>query len=441
MKNKKGFTLIELLVVIAVIGILAGIISVSYVSIQRDSRNSQRASTANSIAEALERYYDSNGEYPGCTNLTADGTTVVADTLTNFNKNLLLTPKHADTATNSIMCTDLTDGSTNDIFAYLGDGSSTCQNGEACLEWTLEYIQEGSSEIQSISSRRTAELATSGSVNLIATAPSATTTNLSWNSIPNITSYNVQCSPDQTAWTDCKTLTTTSTSFTGLGQGQRYYYRVQGMNGTNAGAWSNVAFATTPITQPAAYSVTSSNTSSAWDWLYVTSEAVCPADTAGFYRWYKDGTFWVEGAQHRTVGYQLGWDTSTSITVDTRCTTSLANSSYRRASNSASMSITSPSATLTLPGDGVMYWTTTCPQWTTSRTIYWDTNGRLNTTGSSTSANGNWTPPAGEWWGDGKAELSGYCTGPWGNRTFSVTQVYGPGCLPTITNSMCTWTD
>lgn len=63
-KSKSGFTLIELLVVVVVIGILAGIVLVSYNSTQARSRDARRKTDVANIIKAMELYYGDKGEYP-----------------------------------------------------------------------------------------------------------------------------------------------------------------------------------------------------------------------------------------------------------------------------------------------------------------------------------------------------------------------------------------
>src|SRR3989344_6926865 len=68
MKNKPnpqaGFSLIELLVVIGIIGILAGIVSLSVQSSRQKARDAKRAADIKQLASALEGYFSSNNEYP-----------------------------------------------------------------------------------------------------------------------------------------------------------------------------------------------------------------------------------------------------------------------------------------------------------------------------------------------------------------------------------------
>lgn len=67
MKSKSGFTIVELLVVLVIIALLAAVMSVAYISIQAQSRDTKRSADAVTFVGALEAFYDKNGEYPaGC---------------------------------------------------------------------------------------------------------------------------------------------------------------------------------------------------------------------------------------------------------------------------------------------------------------------------------------------------------------------------------------
>ena len=59
-KSYKGFTLIELLVVISIIGILAAVATVSYMSAQKQARDSTRKSDMGQYRNALEMYANKN---------------------------------------------------------------------------------------------------------------------------------------------------------------------------------------------------------------------------------------------------------------------------------------------------------------------------------------------------------------------------------------------
>ena len=64
MSPKKGFTLIELMVVIAIIGLLASVVIASLNSARVKARDTRRISDLEQIRNALELYYNTNGNYP-----------------------------------------------------------------------------------------------------------------------------------------------------------------------------------------------------------------------------------------------------------------------------------------------------------------------------------------------------------------------------------------
>lgn len=61
---KRAFSLIELLVVIAIIGILISIGAVSYLTAQKQVRDTRRKADLSEIRQALETFRAENGTYP-----------------------------------------------------------------------------------------------------------------------------------------------------------------------------------------------------------------------------------------------------------------------------------------------------------------------------------------------------------------------------------------
>ncbi len=64
-QSTRGFTLIEILVAATIIAVLSVIGVVSYVSINKRSRDAKRRADLEQVRSALELYRSDNGSYPG----------------------------------------------------------------------------------------------------------------------------------------------------------------------------------------------------------------------------------------------------------------------------------------------------------------------------------------------------------------------------------------
>ncbi len=65
----RGFTIVELLIVIVVIGILAGLVVVTYNGIQQKARDTERKTDIKALHGQLEAYQAQNGKYPTLANV------------------------------------------------------------------------------------------------------------------------------------------------------------------------------------------------------------------------------------------------------------------------------------------------------------------------------------------------------------------------------------
>ena len=127
-KNREsGFTLIELLTVIVIIGVLTGLLTVSYFSVRQRGRDAQRKSDIKQIQSALELYRADNDTYP--TSLNTGPGPYSYNCVSNVP---LVNPAGTTTYMSKIPC-DPT--STNGIYRYQ-QNSSTTYIIVACLDNT-----------------------------------------------------------------------------------------------------------------------------------------------------------------------------------------------------------------------------------------------------------------------------------------------------------------
>lgn len=154
--HKKAFTITELLIVIVIIGILASIGIMSYNVFQEDTRDSRRTANVQVIASSLEKYYETNGEYPSCAALTATPSAVAINTLKGIDYAVLKAPDASSGVENSIVCTDIANSSSpayrTDSYSYLGSGPA-CSSGTACTSWVIKYQEERSGSFKEVRSK------------------------------------------------------------------------------------------------------------------------------------------------------------------------------------------------------------------------------------------------------------------------------------------------
>ena len=153
-KKQSGFTIVELLIVIVIIGILAGLVIVTFVGIQQRARNSERQTDINSIASQLEGYFADNSGYPSMTDLNSytwrNGNNVKLGDGTKDSSKVLADPSNPSDVT-------LVAGTgTGGRYAYQTedqDGNTTCaspttETGESasatapCVKFTLTATYE-----------------------------------------------------------------------------------------------------------------------------------------------------------------------------------------------------------------------------------------------------------------------------------------------------------
>ncbi len=156
--HRRAFTIVEVLVVIVVLSILLSITVVSFRGRNVGARDDQRTARAEIIAEALEKYYSTHGDYPSMPMLDGarSGNTgeVVAGRL-GISKDDLVMPNSSSGVTNAIR----TSQSSDDILVYVGtreNNATICTNDTdgGCDYFTLSYRLEATGEWMEITSRR-----------------------------------------------------------------------------------------------------------------------------------------------------------------------------------------------------------------------------------------------------------------------------------------------
>lgn len=342
-KSNNGFTIVEISVVVVIIGILVTLVALNFSRVQSTARDTQRSTRASIVADALEKYYDANGEYPSCSSLTQAATVVDTTVLPGLDPTALVTPK-AGASTNSISCADLTSASVSpDVFAYVGDGSTDCASGASCLSWTIKYTDESSGTVKTIQSRRNTQIATSGATTLTATATGFTQINLSWTAVTNAASYQLQQATDSgfTANLATSTVTGTSSSVTGLPQGTTYYFRIAPTSALSQGAWSSASATTWILTTPVVGAVANTSTTFTSSWSAISHATSYTAQCS------TDGTTW-GGCSGSTASTSYNWG-PTGPGAKLYFRTQAVNGSYTSSwSNVAN--VTSPIAGPTNPG-------------------------------------------------------------------------------------------
>ncbi len=83
--NQKGFTLIEILIVVAIIAILASVVLVGLGPTQQKGRDARRLSDLREVQNALELYYNQNGQYPTVSGTGSAAWSALSSAITSAN--------------------------------------------------------------------------------------------------------------------------------------------------------------------------------------------------------------------------------------------------------------------------------------------------------------------------------------------------------------------
>ena len=122
-RRRDAFTLVEVLVVIVVLIIITTITVMSYSKFQGDSRDNARKTKVTILAEALEKYYQQNGEYPSVAAMTSSNTSTLKSMLSISDSDVLVMPGASSNVANSITA----DEPDKDKIAYNGESENASE--------------------------------------------------------------------------------------------------------------------------------------------------------------------------------------------------------------------------------------------------------------------------------------------------------------------------
>lgn len=140
---KRGFSTVEILIVLVIIGILTTLGVVAYGRYRADANDSRKDAQLTTIADALEQYFQANGEYPSCASMTQSPSIIATSVLVGVDTSLFKAP--GSTLDNSFVCTTPT---STDTYGYIGTGSS-CST-VACNSYSLQYKTDSDGSVASV---------------------------------------------------------------------------------------------------------------------------------------------------------------------------------------------------------------------------------------------------------------------------------------------------
>lgn len=297
----RGYTLVELTVAIVVIGILVSIVMLGIAKHQANARDDQRASQSNTVAEALEKYYTTNGEYPSVrrmVNTFNDNSAQAVASAIGVDQDVLKMP--GSTNPQSIAPVGNIEKGSLNYSAESAINNDSCQNviNGGCDRYTLSYLNEAGDTVI-ISSRYDGT-----EKNNIAAAPEkpvlaagsgavantveveSTEPNCSANAERLTSMYTFRYRINGGAWSAWVNWTTSPLFTVGASQGQTVDFLGQTRcdDGATAGIvspQSDVETYVVPVGAPAAPAVTVANSGSTV--TGTVGVATCPSGTTAQY--------------------------------------------------------------------------------------------------------------------------------------------------------------
>jgi len=141
--SSHAFTIVELLIVIAIIGVVSTLGVIGFNGVQKDARDKARDSQTTIIANALEKYYDDNNEYPSVALMTSQNVDLIKQKLKISDSTVLKFPQ-ASTASSIA-----TSNPSPTQLAYSANTSDSSKNTQCqtdlngyCDGFVLQYKKE-----------------------------------------------------------------------------------------------------------------------------------------------------------------------------------------------------------------------------------------------------------------------------------------------------------
>jgi len=132
------------MIVVTIISVLASVSVIGTVSIQRTTRDEARNSRTTIIAEALEKYYDDNNEYPSVAALVGQPVSVVRQKIPVKDDGVLVFPNATDTALSVLVGS----APSPTRLAYIAATTNTSANTQCqadasgyCDSYQLQYVK------------------------------------------------------------------------------------------------------------------------------------------------------------------------------------------------------------------------------------------------------------------------------------------------------------
>lgn len=159
-QGMSAFTLIELIIVITIISVLASISVIGATSIQRSTRDDARKSQSTIVAEALEKYYTNNNEYPSVASIANQPINTVKQKLAIKDSEVLTFPT-VTAGTSALVASNPTPARLTYVANTVDtNASAQCQTDVDgyCDAFALQYVKESDNDTVTINSRRNATL-------------------------------------------------------------------------------------------------------------------------------------------------------------------------------------------------------------------------------------------------------------------------------------------